>query len=307
MSRRKSTKGRPVSGILVFDKPAGLTSNKALQKVKQLFNARKAGHTGSLDPLATGVLPLCFGEATKVSSYLLDADKRYRVTGRLGVMTETGDAEGAVIQERDVPVFKEKILIKVINSFIGDIEQVPPMFSALKQNGKRLYELAREGIEVERKPRPVKIFSIDLLSFDEHSITLDVSCSKGTYIRTLIEDIGEELGCGAHVTDLRRTQAGVFEIDQAVTLEQLEALREQGESLDSFLISSDQALLHFPAVKLDDQLSFYIRRGQSVHAPGAPETGLIRLYDAQDEQFLGIGEIDENGMVAPKRLFVSAN
>lgn len=219
---------RRVDGILLLDKPEGMTSNRALQRVKHLFAARKAGHTGSLDPLATGLLPLCFGEATKVSGFLLEADKRYRVTCRLGITTTTGDREGEPLQRRPVPVLDDAAITAVLQRFIGRIEQVPPMYSALKHKGERLYHLARQGIEVERAPRAVTIHDLVLLARGEEELELEVHCSKGTYVRTLCEDIGEALGCGAHVTALRRTALGPFVDVSMVTLEQVLEVSDQG-------------------------------------------------------------------------------
>ncbi|MGB5440817.1 MAG: tRNA pseudouridine(55) synthase TruB, partial [Gammaproteobacteria bacterium] len=209
--RQRNSHLRPVNGILLLDKPAGVTSNAALQIVKKLYRARKAGHTGSLDPLATGLLPICFGEATKISGFLLDADKDYLVTCKLGERTTTGDAEGEVEQRRPVERVTEKLVRKAMQGFIGDIEQIPPMYSALKHKGERLYKLARQGIEVERAPRQVTIFEMELTDFSLPEATFRVHCSKGTYVRTLIEDIGEVLGCGAHVIRLRRLGVGPFD------------------------------------------------------------------------------------------------
>ncbi len=211
MGRRKN-KGRNVSGVLLLDKPKGCSSNHVLQRVKRLFGAAKAGHTGSLDPLATGMLPVCFGEATKISAFLLEADKRYHLKCQLGVSTATGDAEGDVLDTQDVSSIKESAIKAVLPEFIGEIEQVPPMYSALKHNGERLYKLARQGIEVERKPRRVTIYDIEFLSFEQDDqqraiLELEVSCSKGTYVRTLVEDIAKKLNCGAHITALRRLKS----------------------------------------------------------------------------------------------------
>ncbi len=302
MGRRRA-RGRDVSGILLLDKPAGMSSNFALQKVKRLFNANKAGHTGSLDPIATGVLPICLGEATKVSGYLLDASKGYAVTVKLGEVTSTADIEGEVIDAREVPEITEQHLMDVLQSFVGDIEQVPPMHSALKLNGQPLYKLARQGIEVERKARPVTIYSIELLAqrFDE--LDLQVQCSKGTYIRSLAQDIGEELGCGGHVKVLRRTHVAGFDLSQTVTIEQLESLIEEGsfEDLDRCLLPIGDALKDWTSIALSDDMVFYLRRGQAVQVPKAPTEGLVALY-GKEQQFLGIGHILDDGRVAPKRL-----
>ena len=304
MARRRK-RGRPVNGILLLDKPKGITSNKALQSVKSMYFAQKAGHTGSLDPLATGMLPICFGEATKVSAFLLDADKRYQLSCQLGVVTNTGDAEGEVISKAEVPVLDTAALEAVLNEFKGGIEQIPPMFSALKHQGERLYNLARQGIEVERKARPVKIYALDLLAIEGDILKLDVSCSKGTYVRTLVEDIGTKLGCGAHVTALRRLTVGAFlDADKMVTVEQLEALRETDrDALDDLLLPMDAALMHWPDVQLNADMSYYLLQGQPVQVPRAPTEGWVRIYNADKQQFIGVGQVADDGKIAPKRLF----
>jgi tRNA pseudouridine55 synthase len=303
VSRRRA-KGRDVHGILLLDKPAGLSSNYALQRVKRLFNANKAGHTGSLDPIATGLLPICLGEATKVSAYLLDADKGYRVTVRLGQKTSTGDREGEVTESRPVPSLSEAHVKEELAGFIGEIEQIPPMYSALKRDGQPLYKLARRGIEVERRPRRITIHSITLLELRPEELVLEVICSKGTYIRSLAEDIGARLGCGAHVSALRRILTGGFSLERAVTLEQLAQMRADDvppEVLDKLLLPLDSALLDWPAVTLNKEMSRYLRQGQAVLVPRAPTAGLLRVY-GPGEKFLGIGRILDDGRVAPKRL-----
>jgi tRNA pseudouridine55 synthase len=302
MSRRR-TRGRDINGVLLLDKPAGLTSNVALQKVKRLFNAKKAGHTGSLDPIATGLLPICLGEATKMSGYLLNSNKGYRVTIKLGEKTTTGDIDGDVIEARPVPAIELSYLEAVLSGFRGEIEQIPPMHSALKKDGKPLYKLAHQGIEVERKPRQVTIYKIDLLEFRRDEIDLEVLCSKGTYIRTLAEDIGEVLGCGAHVAVLRRTIVGGFELEDALTLDQLESIRNEAGSgaIDDCLLPVDSALSDWPNVSLSEDMAFYLRRGQPVLVPKAPTSGLVKLYVGK-HQFLGVGHILDDGRVAPKRL-----
>jgi len=298
---RRNKQGRSINGILLLDKPVGLTSNAALQKIKRLFNAKKAGHTGSLDPLASGLLPLCLGEATKISGYLLNADKKYQAICKLGVTTTTADAEGDVIQTLSVPELDSKSIEKVLKKFIGEIEQVPPMHSALKQNGQPLYKLARQGIEVERTARLVTIYSLNLTKIENDNLFLDVHCSKGTYIRTLSEDIGHELGCGAHLAGLRRTTTGPFDIEQAQGIEQLELLAETGmDPLDAQLLPMDRALEHIPVVNLTDNSAYYIKQGQAVLVSNAPTDGLVRLLNEQ--HFLGIGHILDDGRVAPKRL-----
>jgi len=306
MARRRK-RGRSVNGIILLDKPEGITSNKALQRVKSIFFAQKAGHTGSLDPLATGMLPICFGEATKVSNYLLDADKRYRFSCQLGVVTNTGDAEGEVIDRQAVPELDEQAIESVLQDFRGTIQQIPPMFSALKHKGERLYDLARQGIEVERQPRTVTIHELTLLNYHDGVLELEAECSKGTYIRTLAEDIGAAIGCGAHVTQLRRLTVGPFQDPGAmVTLEQLEKMFEENrDELGSLLMPIDSALMHWPDVRLNADLSYYLLQGQAVQVPRAPSKGWVRLYNADKDLFLGVGQISDDGKVAPKRLFQS--
>lgn len=305
MARQKKDL-RDVHGVMLLDKPTGLTSNQALQRVKRLLKARKAGHTGSLDPLATGLLPLCFGEATKISAYLLEADKRYRTVGRLGVRTNTADAEGEVIETRPVEAYDAATIDAVLERFRGTIEQIPPMHSAVKIDGRRLYELARKGQEVERKPREVVIHELNLLSRTDDTLELDVRCSKGTYIRVLVEDIGEALGCGGHVEVLRRIGVAPYDEPQMVTLAQLEAAAEQGpEALDAFLMPIESALAHWPRIDLDADGAHYIRQGQALQAVGAPTAGLLVLFD-ENGGFLGIGQILDDGRVAPKRLISQA-
>ncbi len=301
MSRRRN-KGRTVNGILLLDKPLGITSNKALQIVKRLFNARKAGHTGNLDPMASGVLPICLGEATKMSAFLLDADKRYQGTIKLGERTTSADAEGEVIERLPVPRLQEQQIKAVLEQFTGEIEQIPPMYSALKHQGQPLYKLAREGIEVERKPRTVTIFKLELLQFTSDELSIDVHCSKGTYVRTLAEDIGAALGSCAHLNSLVRTKAGPFELDQAITLEQLEALAQQGVSaLDQRLLPMENALLDWPVVELAREAAHYFCKGQPVFVPQISSTGWVRIYEGK-ERFLGVGAVLDDGRVAPKRL-----
>lgn len=294
---------RNVHGLLLLDKPVGLSSNDALQRAKRLYRARKAGHTGSLDPIASGLLVVCFGEATKLSAFLLEADKHYRTTFRLGVRTETGDAEGAVLETRPVQGVDEARVESVLARFRGRIQQVPPMYSAIKHQGRRLYELAREGVEVAREPRTVHVHRLELLSLAGDCMELDIVCSKGTYIRTLAEDIGAALGCGAHVHALRRLGVGPFHEGQGMhTLEELEAKAAEGvEALDGLLLPLDAALADRPAVHLTADMAFYARSGQPVLVPGAPTEGLVRLYDEQDV-FLGVGRALDDGRIGPKRL-----
>jgi tRNA pseudouridine55 synthase len=305
MGRRHSNLRR-VNGILLLDKPQGMTSNAALQVVKRLYQARKAGHTGSLDPLATGLLPLCFGEATKVSGFLLDADKRYRVVCRLGERTTTGDAEGEVVEQRPVEGVTEARLRQVLEGFVGEIEQIPPMYSAVKHKGERLYKLARQGVEVEREARKVDIHSLELLDFSIPVFEIDVHCSKGTYVRTLVEDIGEQLGCGAHVTALRRLAVGPFDDSQLVDMAALEAKAAEGmAALDKLLLPMESGLSQWPGVRLSGDAAFYLRQGQPVLVPQAPTEGWVRLYEGES-RFLGMGEILDDGRVAPRRLMTAS-
>jgi len=296
---------RPVDGLLLLDKPGGLTSNAALQWVRRLYRARKAGHTGSLDPLATGMLPVCLGETTKLSPYLLGADKTYRVTMALGERTNTGDADGEVIERSAVQALDRIALERVIPQFTGEVSQVPPMYSALKQGGRRLYELARAGLEVERPPRVVTIHEIVLESDDPARPMLRVRCSKGTYIRTLVEDLAMAAGSLAHVAALRRLSVEPYPESALRSMEELEALAAQGEAaLDAILLGPDQVLAHWPAVRLGAAESLCLRQGQLV-MPGSPAAGLaaglVRVADHLGE-FLGIGELLPDGRLAPRRL-----
>ncbi len=307
MSKRKS--GLNVHGIILLDKRLGVSSNKALQEVRRLFNANKAGHTGSLDPLATGLLPLCFGEATKVSALMLDDNKRYQVVVQLGVMTDTGDAEGEVIKTAEVPDISNNELMHCLQQFTGEIDQVPPMYSALKHNGKKLYELAREGVSIERKARRINIFDLKLLESSlsgvdkTNQLILEVFCSKGTYIRSLAEDIGDALGSCGTVLALRRLEAGIFNIVQAKTIEQFTAMTAQ--ELQNSLIAIDKPLLAYPSVQLSEQQTVAIKYGQSVQLDAGLIEGTVRLYN--DDVFLGLGEMLLDGKIAPKRLFNMGN
>ena len=304
MARRR--RGRPLDGILVLDKPAGRSSNGALQACRAIFGAAKAGHTGSLDPLATGVLPICFGEATKFSQFLLDADKAYTATVVLGCRTTTGDAEGEVLAQTDSSAVTAAGLGRLLTEFVGDIDQVPSMYSALKRQGRPLYELARQGIEVERESRRISVYSLELLAFRPGAraeADLRVRCSKGTYIRSLAEDIGQVLGVGGHVAALRRTAAGPFEIDQATSLETLQALKDADDlpRLDQLLLPIEQALPQLPMLTLGDTAGYFLLQGQAVQIPGAPVAGKVGLKLA-DGRFVGVGEILDDGRVAPRRL-----
>ncbi|RDH87056.1 MAG: tRNA pseudouridine(55) synthase TruB [endosymbiont of Escarpia spicata] len=302
MGRRRN-RGRNISGVLLLDKPEGITSNKALQEIKFLFKAAKAGHTGSLDPLATGLLPICFGEATKMSAFLLDADKHYRVTVKLGETTTTGDAEGEILETASTDGVTEAALLEVLQEFFGEQQQLPPMYSAIKHKGERLYKLARQGIEVEREPRTIHIHALNLLSFDLPEFEMDVHCSKGTYVRTLAEDIGAKLGCGAYVCGLRRTGVGPFDDQSMVTLEQVKEDFEARRfaEMDALLLPLESALSDWPEINLTPDAAFYLKQGQPVLVPKAPTSGWVRLY-ANEVDFLGVGQILDDGRVAPKRL-----
>lgn len=304
MSGRRRQAGRAVNGILLLDKPEGLSSNQAMTQVKRLLGARKAGHTGALDPLATGLLPLCFGEATKVSGWLLDADKSYVAVAELGRVTDTGDREGRVLSERPVPPLDDGQLELLTEHFTGSISQVPPMFSALKQDGQPLYRLARKGIEVAREPRQIFIHRLRLRLLDRTRLQLEVDCSKGTYIRSLVTDIGEVLGCGATVQSLRRTRHGAFDSAEMLTLEQIREKVDCGgeEALASQLLSADDALPFLPMVQLDETTVAAIRQGRKVPAP-RPGNGTCRMYSTH-LGFIGVGEIAQDGMLRPKRLFI---
>lgn len=304
MAKRHRQRGRDIHGILMFDKPAGITSNAALQEVKHLYFAKKAGHTGSLDPLATGLLPICFGNATRVSSFLLDADKRYEVVCQLGVTTTTADAEGEITGTWEVKdIDPEKIDALLKSRFSGSISQIPPMYSALKHKGQRLYALARQGIEVEREPRQVQIHSIDRTGLNGDELRINIHCSKGTYVRTLVEDIGEALGVGAHVRELRRTTVSPFEYPEMVTLDELKELKQSDmQAMDELLLPAASALQAYPEIHLNADAAFYLRQGQAIQTPRAPTSGWVRLYLGEHE-FIGMGSIQDDGKVAPKRLF----
>ena len=307
MARRR--RGRSLDGILVLDKPHGVSSNRALQMAKRLYGAAKAGHTGSLDPLATGVLPLCFGEATKFSQYLLDADKAYESTFVLGVATATGDAEGEVLAAVDASAVTEADVAAALETFRGEIEQIPSMYSALKHQGQPLYKLARQGKEVERKARRVVIKQLELRGFRSGAkaeVDIYLECSKGTYVRSIAEDLGSMLSCGGHVSRLRRTRAGAFGIEDSVTMATLEALHANDRiaDMDALLLSADAAVEGLPLVKLSQSGGFYIRQGQPVLVPNAPCDGMVRVA-LETGEFLGIGEILDDGRVAPRRLIVT--
>lgn len=296
-------KNRTINGILLLNKPKGMTSNGALQRVKRLFGAKKAGHTGSLDPLATGMLPICFGEATKFSQYLLESNKYYQVTVKLGIKTTTGDAEGAVMTTRSVAGVTEAKIAAVLPQFMGTIQQIPPMFSAIKHEGTPLYQLARQGIEIERAPRTVNIYDLQLQNFSGELFDLYVHCSKGTYVRTLAEDIGEALGCGAYVYALHRLSVAPYENSAMYDLSMLEQIQQQQSQavLPEYLLPVETSVKHFPAVKLSASAAFYLRTGQPVKVSNVFMDGLVQLF-SEEEKFLGMGEMLEDGRVTPRRM-----
>ncbi|HDR1006701.1 TPA: tRNA pseudouridine(55) synthase TruB [Pasteurella multocida] len=296
-------RGRDIDGVFLLDKPQGMSSNDIMQKVKRVFQANKAGHTGALDPLATGMLPICLGEATKFSQFLLDADKRYQVTAKLGERTDTSDAEGQVVETRDVQVDVQDILA-ALPHFRGNLMQVPTMFSALKHQGKPLYEYARAGITVEREARPITIFDLQFIAYDAPYLTLEVHCSKGTYIRTLVDDLGEYLGCGAHVTVLRRTAVANYPVEAMMDWDTLQVLAAQQDLalLDQHLLPTDSAVSALPALHLNQEQSKAISFGQRVKFDNPIQlTGQVRLF-SDTQQFLGVALVDEHNVIRPQRL-----
>ncbi|ABL01858.1 tRNA pseudouridine synthase B [Candidatus Ruthia magnifica str. Cm (Calyptogena magnifica)] len=302
MSRR-NPKGRDINGIVLLDKDVGLSSNAALQKVKRLFFAKKAGHTGALDPLASGILPICLGQATKIAQFLLENDKSYFVRSKLGQMTDTGDCEGSIIKTQSFEHLNEREIVNTAISFIGDILQIPPMYSALKRDGHPLYKLARQGVEVKRESRPVTIHKMTYLGYANGILSLEITCSKGTYIRTLIEDIGKKLGCGAHVVELRRTGFAHIDISQTFKFSDLEALAlDNYQTLDDKILASEAMLPNLENVYLSEAQSVNIKFGREIQTD---KQGLfkVKLFD-EKKQFFGIGECQENGTIVPKRLFI---
>ena len=298
-------RGRDIHGVFLLDKPQGMSSNDIMQKVKRIFQANKAGHTGALDPLATGMLPICLGEATKFSQFLLDADKRYLVTAKLGERTDTSDAEGQIVETRDVNVKTPEILT-ALEQFRGDILQVPTMFSALKHNGKPLYEYARQGITVEREARPITIFELNFIEYNAPYLTLEVHCSKGTYIRTLVDDLGEVLGCGAHVTMLRRMAVADYPTEKMLDWHALQSLAEQQDLalLDALLLPMDTAVAKLPALTLNESQTQGIGFGQRIKFDNPNRLqGQVRLF-SHENRFLGVAVIDENNVIRPQRLVV---
>ncbi|MFJ5318226.1 tRNA pseudouridine(55) synthase [Pectobacterium versatile] len=308
---RPRRRGRDVHGVLLLDKPQGVSSNDVLQKVKRIFNANRAGHTGALDPLATGMLPICLGEATKFSQYLLDSDKRYRVIARLGQRTDTSDADGNVIEERAIG-FSTTDLEQALEGFRGTTQQVPSMYSALKYQGRKLYEYARQGLTVPREAREITVYELQFIRWEGDELELEIHCSKGTYIRTIIDDLGEKLGCGAHVIYLRRLQVATYPTERMVTLEQLAALAEQAQtqehplslSLDPLLMPMESPVIDFPEVNLTPVVAGYLKLGQAVQAANTPLDGMVRITEGDEHKFIGMGEIDSDGRVAPRRLVV---
>lgn len=303
MSRRRA-KGRDISGLLLLDKPEGITSNRALQEVKNIFFAKKAGHTGSLDPIATGILPICFGEATKFSQFLLNTDKKYLVTCKLGEKTNSADRQGEIIATADIPKLNEEHIQQELDKFLGKSEQIPPMHSAIKVNGQPLYKLAHKGQEIERKPRPIEVYSFDLIEIlATDKLLLEVHCSKGTYVRTLIENLGDRLGCGAHVAELRRTGFGDFDISETVTIEAIKTLHAQNDKftgLNALISPTADTLRDFDAIDLSSDEKFYVMQGQAIRADDRAETNLVKMFHQQE--FIGVGEFLDDGRLSPKRL-----
>jgi tRNA pseudouridine55 synthase len=307
MARRG--KGRSINGVVLLDKPTDISSNHALQRVKRIFFANKAGHTGALDPLATGMLPICLGEATKFSQFLLDSDKRYIVTAKLGVRTDTSDSQGAVVCEKPVSVTQAQLDV-ALDTFRGNIMQVPSMYSALKFEGKPLYKYAREGITIDRPARPITVYEINQLRFEGDEIDLDIHVSKGTYIRTITDDLGELLGCGAHVSMLRRTQVADYPYERMVTIEQLDTLIDQAkeqdispyELLDTLLLEMDTAVKNYPEVNITEEMGDFVLHGQPVQVFGAPDNTVVRITVGEAKTFIGVGQMNDDGLIAPKRL-----
>lgn len=318
MGRRRKSRGRAVDGVFLLNKPPGISSNSALQRVRRTYGAAKGGHTGALDPLATGMLPICLGEATKFSQHLLDSDKRYITTAKLGIRTDSSDADGEIIEQKPVPtdLTSEQIEKFLVEHFSGEIEQVPSMFSALKHQGQPLYKLARQGIKVEVKPRQVTIHEIKMTAFRGDEIDLEVFCSKGTYIRSIVEDLGLMIGCGAHVKMLHRLDVGAFTADQMMTLDELcQGLPENPDEeqqksihieLDKLLLPAWAAVEDMPAVQLDTEQTDFMLHGQNVDQCGHEIGTLVRLFsqatESQAERFLGVGEVSDELKLKPKRL-----
>ncbi len=297
------TQVRPINGLLLIDKPKGITSNAALQHIKRLFHAKKAGHTGSLDPLADGMLPICFGEATKFSQYLLNADKIYLVKAKLGVRTVTGDSEGEIVEQKTVPELTRRQIEKYLSPFRGTIDQIPSMYSALKYNGRPLYELARQGIDVPRASRRISIHELSVLDWKDSILELFVHCSKGTYVRTLVDDLGQAIGCGAHVIALRRLSVGGFEESGMLSIPRLEKEYDKNNlaAIDRYILPVESMVSCLPAIKLSKTTAYYLRNGHAVMVPNAPTQGFVRLRE-NEHDFIGIGEVLSDGKIAPRRL-----
>ena len=289
-----------------MDKPVGITSNDALQQVKRIYYARKAGHTGSLDPIASGLLPICFGEATKFSQFLLNADKSYFVVAKLGTRTDTGDSDGKIIAQQPCPEFSSSSIEKALSHFRGSISQIPPMYSALKYHGRPLYELARAGITVERQPRPVSIYQLMLVKHQTDTLQLQICCSKGTYIRTLVDDLGQRLGCGAHVHALRRLDVGPFKAEHMISLATLDEFKQDNnrQALLNTLLPIESMVSGLTELSLTASMAFYLQQGQSILIPHTPLTGYVKLMN-KDDVFIGVGQVQQDGKVAPRRLINS--
>jgi len=303
MGRKRRSIGRDISGVLLLNKPSGVTSNAILQEIKKIFFAKKAGHTGSLDPLATGMLPICFGEATKYSHYLLNSDKKYRVTCKLGITTDSADSDGIIIEEKEVSEISSKFLQECLDSFLGSSMQTPPMHSAIKVDGEPLYKKAHKGEVVEREPRNIVIYSFDVVKKSFSELILDVHCSKGTYVRTLVEDLGKMLGFGAHVSGLHRTALSFFSDEEMVTLEEITECFNRDDkflSLNNLLLPVGEMTRGFNEVILSPDEKFYIKNGQAVRVGNSPETGMVSMYFA--DKFIGVGLVLEDGRIEPKRL-----
>jgi len=298
---KRNKKGRDIDGVLILDKASGESSNRALQEIKRLFGANKAGHTGSLDPLASGLLPICLGQSTKVAQFLLDDDKRYFVKGKLGEISNTGDSDGEISMYKSTKGIDESAVKEILKGYIGGISQIPPMYSALKKNGIPLYKLARKGIEVERQPREVSIYEIKFIGLEDDIVSLEVSCSKGTYIRTLIEDIGRDLNCGGHVVELRRIGFAHLNIAQSRSFEELKKMSLA--ELDKLLLGSDEMLPSLKSIYLDYDQSNNIKFGRKIKCNELRAPQKVKLYDFE-KNFIGIGEGNSLSELAPKRLFV---
>jgi tRNA pseudouridine55 synthase len=290
-----------LNGILLLNKPPLLTSQQVVSQVKRLFKVKKAGHTGSLDPIATGLLPICLGEATKFSQFLLATDKHYRVEAQLGLCTDTGDCQGQPLTQRPIPRLERADILPILQQFTGTLFQLPPMYSAIKHQGKPLYHWARKGITLERKPRQITIHHLELLDYQSDKLILEVKCSKGTYIRSLVEDIGEALNCGAHVTALHRLSVGHYQVTQSVDLNTLESIHTLAERAHH-LLPLEAALPQWPIVKVSEAAAFYFRRGQALALPKTPDTGWVRLVLKPSGPLLGIGQMLKDGRIAPYRL-----